>query len=88
MTIVKHTDEANAHLIADAPSLLHACELAAEELNKMGCTCESEDIAHCPVCAVNAAVAAAKLNQAAARAGEEALSKAAAKRARKARRDL
>lgn len=51
----------NAPLFAAAPEMLHALKLAAEELNKMGCECDCEaSPVHCPVCAVNAAIAKAR----------------------------
>ena len=49
--------EANARLIAAAPVLLHACELAYSELCKMGCECDCENLpTSCPVCACKAAL--------------------------------
>jgi hypothetical protein len=54
------TEEANARLIAAAPDMLHALELAKAELDKMGCEhdCESmgPNVPLCPVCAVTAAI--------------------------------
>lgn len=63
--IAKMTDgqhqAADAHLIAAAPEMIHALELAAMELNKMGCECDCENSPlRCPVCAVNSAIAKAK----------------------------
>lgn len=52
--------EANARLIAAAPELIHAVELAYTELSKMGCECDCETLpTHCPLCACKAAIAKA-----------------------------
>lgn len=62
-TIYAATEEvqhANAQLIAAAPDMLHALELAAAELDKMGCDdwCDKNPL-NCPVCAVHEALAKA-----------------------------
>lgn len=49
--------DANARLIAAAPDLLSACQLAYEELSKMGCECgEITNEPECPVCACHHAI--------------------------------
>ena len=66
--IAKMTDcqnqAANARLIAAAPEMIHALELAATELNKQGCECDCEDSPlSCPVCAVNSVIEAVGRNK-------------------------
>lgn len=49
----------NAALIAAAPELLHACELAMAKLSWCSCECENSP-APCFVCALKTAIAKAK----------------------------
>lgn len=53
--------EANARLIAAAPEMIHALELAHVALARRGCGCDCENMpAPCVMCAVETAIAKAK----------------------------